>query len=58
MMPTALASSFALDLIFSDHFSRHEPGVFAPLREMLLSIGESTYRALCGSHIIAVSSNR
>ena len=38
----------ALDLIFSDHFSRHEPGVFAPLREMLLSIGETAYRALCG----------
>jgi starch phosphorylase len=26
----------ALDLIFSDHFSRNEPGVFAPLRETLL----------------------
>jgi starch phosphorylase len=26
----------ALDLIFSDHFSRNEPGVFAPLREVLL----------------------
>jgi starch phosphorylase len=26
----------ALDLIFSDHFSRTEPGVFAPLREVLL----------------------
>jgi starch phosphorylase len=26
----------ALDLIFSDHFSRHEPGVFAPLRDTLL----------------------
>jgi starch phosphorylase len=26
----------ALDLIFSDYFSRNEPGVFAPLRETLL----------------------
>ena len=26
-----------LDLIFSDHFSRNEPGVFDPLREMLLA---------------------
>ena len=29
-----------LDLIFSDHFSRYEPGVFAPLREMLLTHGD------------------
>ena len=27
----------ALDLIFSDHFSRNEPGVFTPLRDMLLT---------------------
>jgi glycogen phosphorylase len=27
----------ALDLIFSDHFSRYEPGVFAPLRDVLLT---------------------
>jgi starch phosphorylase len=27
----------ALDLIFSDHFSRHEPGVFESLREVLLN---------------------
>jgi starch phosphorylase len=27
----------ALDLIFSDHFSHHEPGVFAPLRDTLLT---------------------
>ncbi len=26
----------ALDLIFSDHFSRNEPGVFTPLRDVLL----------------------
>ena len=30
----------ALDLIFSDHFSRYEPGVFGPLREMLLTNGD------------------
>ena len=30
----------ALDLIFSHHFSRHEPGVFEPLRETLLTQGD------------------
>ncbi len=30
----------ALDLIFSDHFSRIEPGVFEPLRETLLTRGD------------------
>jgi starch phosphorylase len=30
----------ALDLIFSDHFSRHEAGVFAPLRDTLLTHGD------------------
>ena len=30
----------ALDLIFADHFSRSEPGVFAPLREVLLTRGD------------------
>jgi starch phosphorylase len=30
----------ALDLIFSDHFSRNEPGVFTPLRETLLTQGD------------------
>jgi starch phosphorylase len=30
----------ALDLIFSDHFSRNEPGVFAPLRDVLLTNGD------------------
>ncbi len=30
----------ALDLIFSDYFSRHEPGVFAPLRDTLLTHGD------------------
>jgi len=30
----------ALDLIFSDHFSRGEPGAFAPLRDALLTAGD------------------
>jgi starch phosphorylase len=30
----------ALDLIFSDYFSRYEPGVFDPLRDMLLTHGD------------------
>jgi starch phosphorylase len=30
----------ALDLIFSDYFSRHEPGIFAPIREALLAQGD------------------
>jgi starch phosphorylase len=30
----------ALDLIFSDHFSRHEPGIFNPIRETLLVHGD------------------
>ena len=30
----------ALDLIFSDHFSRYEPGVFAPIRDILLDRGD------------------
>jgi starch phosphorylase len=30
----------ALDLIFSDHFSRSEPGVFGPLRDVLLTGGD------------------
>jgi starch phosphorylase len=30
----------ALDLIFSDYFSRYEPGVFEPLREVLLTHGD------------------
>jgi starch phosphorylase len=31
----------ALDLIFSDYFSRNEPGVFTPLRDALLSHGDT-----------------
>jgi starch phosphorylase len=30
----------AIDLIVKNHFSRHEPGVFAPIREMLLTQGD------------------
>ncbi|HXK25324.1 MAG TPA: glycogen/starch/alpha-glucan phosphorylase [Myxococcota bacterium] len=30
----------ALDLVFSDHFSPNEPGVFAPLRDALLEHGD------------------
>ena len=30
----------ALDMIFSDHFSRDEPGIFEPLREALLTHGD------------------
>jgi glycogen phosphorylase len=30
----------ALDLIAGDHFSRYEPGVFAPLRDVLLTQGD------------------
>jgi starch phosphorylase len=30
----------ALDLIFSDYFSRHEPGIFAPIREFLMDQGD------------------
>jgi glycogen phosphorylase len=29
-----------LDLIFNDHFSPHEPGVFSPIREVLLTKGD------------------
>jgi starch phosphorylase len=35
----------ALDLIFANHFSRHEPGVFEPLRQALLTHGDH-YRHL------------
>jgi len=30
----------ALDLIFSDYFSKYEPGIFAPLRDTLLTRGD------------------
>jgi starch phosphorylase len=35
----------ALDLIFSDHFSHYEPGIFEPLRDVLLTHGDH-YRHL------------
>jgi len=35
-----LETRAALDLIFSDYFSRNEPGVFAPLRDALLTQGD------------------
>jgi starch phosphorylase len=30
----------ALDLIFSDHFNKEEPGIFAPIRDTLLTHGD------------------
>jgi starch phosphorylase len=30
----------ALDLVFNDHFSRHEPGIFDPIRDTLLVRGD------------------
>jgi starch phosphorylase len=30
----------ALDLIFSDHFNRDEPGIFGPLRDVLMTHGD------------------
>ena len=30
----------ALNLIFNDHFSRDEPGIFAPIRETMLERGD------------------
>jgi starch phosphorylase len=35
-----LETRAALDLIFSDYFSRYEPGVFTPLRDVLLIHGD------------------
>ena len=34
------ATRAALDLIFTDHFNRNEPGVFEPIREALLTRGD------------------
>ena len=34
------ATRTALDLIFSNHFSDHEPGLFEPIREALLARGD------------------
>jgi starch phosphorylase len=43
----------ALDLIFSDHFSRGEPGVFAPLRETLLTRDHYMHLADLASYLEA-----
>jgi starch phosphorylase len=44
----------ALDLIFSDHFSRYEPGVFDPIRETLLTQGDHyMHLADLGSYLAA-----
>jgi starch phosphorylase len=43
----------ALDLIFSDHFSRNEPGVFAPLRDTLLTHDHYMHLADLGSYLEA-----
>jgi starch phosphorylase len=44
----------ALDLIFSDYFSRNEPGVFTPLRDTLLTNGDFyMHLADLGSYIQA-----
>jgi starch phosphorylase len=45
----------ALDLIFSDRFSRNEPGIFEPLRETLLMFGDhymhlADLTAYCEAH--------
>src|SRR6516164_10061327 len=34
------ATRAALDLIFSDHFNRDKPGIFGPLRDVLLTHGD------------------
>jgi starch phosphorylase len=43
----------ALDLIFSDHFSRDEPGVFAPLRDVLLGADHYMHLADLASYLEA-----
>jgi starch phosphorylase len=44
----------ALDLIFSDHFSRHDPGVSEPLRQELLTGGDYyMHLADLGSYLAA-----
>jgi len=43
----------ALDLIFSDYFSRNEPGVFAPLREVLLQSDHYMHLADLTSYVQA-----
>jgi len=43
----------SLDLIFSDHFSRNEPGVFAPLRDVLLHSDHYMHLADLSSYLEA-----
>ena len=43
----------ALDLIFGDHFSREEPGVFAPLRDSLLVTDHYMHLADLGAYLEA-----
>ena len=43
----------ALDLIFSDHFSRSEPGVFEPLRDALLRYDHYMHLADLASYLAA-----
>jgi starch phosphorylase len=43
----------ALDLIFSDHFSRKEPGVFEPLRDVLLQRDQYMHMADLSSYLEA-----
>jgi starch phosphorylase len=45
----------ALDLISSDHFSRNEPGVFAPLRDVLLGVDHYRHLADLNSYLAADS---
>jgi starch phosphorylase len=43
----------ALDLIFSDHFSRFEPGLFEPLRDVLLGSDHYMHLAYLSAHLEA-----
>ena len=47
----------ALDLIFSDHFSRDEPGIFEPLRGALLTHGDA-YHASGGPDVLPQGGRR
>jgi len=45
----------ALELIFSDYFNRHEPGIFNPIREALLMHGDyymhlADLKSYCDAH--------
>jgi glycogen phosphorylase len=43
----------ALDMIFSNHFSRYEPGIFEPLRETLLAVDHYMHLADLKSYLEA-----